>query len=117
MVNKHLSFFQGHRGDVQCVHARGYPVGHGVIDQAMPGDVLQSLEPGADHTDSKMTSATRGADVADVQMALVLDLDHGPWKSLQKAFEQCIVRGFHGVLSPRVYLDITAQRTGRPATH
>lgn len=90
-------FFRGHGDDVQCVHPRGHPVGHGVIDQPMPGDALQSLEAGVDHPDSKMTSATRGAGVADVQMALVLDLDRGFGKCLPKAFQKCIVRGLHGV--------------------
>ena len=91
-----LGFFRGHGDDVQRVHPRGHPVGHGVIDQPMLGDALQSLEPGIDHLDSKMPGATRGAGVTDVQMALVLDLDRGLWKCLKKAFQQCIARGFHG---------------------
>ena len=91
------SFFQGHGDDVQCVHPLRYPVGHGVINQPMPGDVLQSFESGVDHPDSKMTSTTRGTGVADVQMALVLNLDCGLGKGLSKAFQQCIARGFHEI--------------------
>ena len=117
MVNNRPGFFQGHGDDVQRVHPRGHPVGHGVIDQPMPGDALQSLEPSVDHPDSKMTGATSGAGVADVQMALVLNLDRGLGKCLQKAFQQCIVRGFHGVFFLHIFLDISAHRTGRPATH
>jgi len=96
MVNERPGFFQGHCDDVQRVHPHGHPVGHGVIDQPMPGDALQSIESGVDHSDSKMTGATCGAGMADVQMALVLDLDRGLGKCLPKALQQCIVRGFDG---------------------
>ena len=61
MVNKRPGFFQGHCDDFQRVHPRGHPVGHGVMDQPMPGDALQAIEFGVDHSDSKMTGATCGA--------------------------------------------------------
>jgi hypothetical protein len=97
-------FFQSYCDDVQRVHPREHPVGHGIIDQPMPGDVLQSIEPGVDHPHSKMTGATRGAGVADVQMALIIDLDCGLGKGLPKAFQQCIARGFYGVFLLHVFL-------------
>jgi len=115
MVNKRPGFFRGHGDDVQRVHPRGHPVGHGLIHQPMSGDALQSIEPGVDHPDSKMTGATRGASVADVQMALVLNLDRGLGKCLPKAFQQCIARGLHGVFFLHVFLHMAAHRTGRPA--
>ena len=117
MVNKRPGFFQGHGDDVQRVHPHGHPVGHGVIDQPMPSDVLQSLEPGVDHAHSKMTGTTRSASVADVQMALIIELDRGLGKDLPKALQQCIARGFYGVFFLHVFLDISVHRTGRLATH
>ena len=84
MVNKRPGFFQGHCDDVQRVHPRGHPVGHGVMDQPMPDDALQAIESGVDHPDSKVTGATRGAGMADVQMALVLELDRGLGKYHRK---------------------------------
>ena len=117
MVNMRPGFFRGHGDDVQRVHPRGHPVGHRVIHQPMPGDALQSIEPGVDHPDSKMTSATRGAGVSDVQMALVLNLYHGLGKCPQKAFQQCIVRGFHDVFFLQVFLVITAHQTWPLAPH
>ena len=115
MVNKRPGFFQGHGDDVQRVHPLRHPIGHGVIDQPMPGDVLQSIEPGVDHPHSKMPGATRGAGVADVQMALVIELDFGLGKCLPKAFQQCIVGGFHGVFLLPIFLNISDHRTGCPA--
>ena len=92
-------FFQGHGDDVQCMHPFRHPVGYGVIDHLMPGDALQFIEPGVDHPDSKMSSTTSSTGVADVQMALVFDLDRGPGKCLQKAFQQCIACRFQDVFS------------------
>ena len=63
----------------------------------MPGDTLQAIEYGVDQPDSKMTGTTLGAGVTDVQMARVRNLNIGLGKGLPKAFEQCIVGGFHGV--------------------
>ena len=106
MVNKRPGFFQGHGNDVQCVHPLRHPVGHGGIDQSMPGDALQFIEPGVDHPDSKMSGTTRGAGVADVQMALVLDLDRSLGKCLPKAFQQCIVCRFQDVFFLHVFKPI-----------
>ena len=94
VVNKRPGFFQRHGDDVQCVHPRGHPVGHGVVDQPVPGDALQPIEPGVDHPDSKATNATRGASVADVQSALVLDLDRALGNTCPKRSSNASCVGF-----------------------
>ena len=81
------SLFLGHGDDVQCVHPLRYPVGHCVIDQPMPGDTLQGMKLGIDHLNSKVSSTTLGTSVANVQIALVLDLDRSLGKCLPKAFQ------------------------------
>jgi len=103
MFIKRPGFFQRHGDDVQCVHPHGHPVGHGGIDQPMPGDALQFNEPGVDHPDSKMPGTPCGAGVADVQMALVLDLDQSLGKCLPKAFQQCMLCRFQDVFLLHVF--------------
>jgi hypothetical protein len=97
-------FFRVYCGDVLRVHPCGHPVGHSIIDQPMPVDVLQSIIPDVDRPDSKMTSASRSADVADVQMALILELDSSFWKGLLEALQQFIARKFYNVFFLHVFL-------------
>ena len=80
-------FFPRHGGDIQCVQLRRHPVGHGVIDQPMPADTLQCIEPGVDYLDPKMPGTTRRASVADMQMALVLNLNRGVGKCVAQALK------------------------------
>lgn len=53
----------------------------------MPADTLQFIEPSVDHLDPKMPGTTCCASMADMQMALVPNLNRGIGKCLAQALK------------------------------